>query len=266
MGNKWVVSLDECDECNSKFSVYEDALAKALGPFLTLGGVEGKKGVRQTGRSQSSSYIRHSHEDGKRRISIRAQGGGVSMDPATGKMRAAIEVTGDKFVPLLAYKALCKMGLALMPDDELKNFMKLTGWIGNTGGGTDIAPLEVGASFALVGNAPPVAVGTLLRRRDQNGAFPYMIFIFSAGSVCLQIRLRPDGLDDHLSSACRLGIRWINALARPEGGWEKIDYGEPVQFDWSGDTMILQPVESLVLDFDPRTTHGSFRPVMRRQE
>ena len=269
LGNKWVVSLDECDECNSKFSVYEDALTKAVGPFLTLGGIKGKKGVRQTGRTQGDSYIRHGYEDGKRQLSVRSQGGragGIGRDPASGLVRVTIPVTGDKFVPLLAYRALCKMGLALMPDEELKNFKKLTRWIGDTGDGREITPLEVGASFASVGNAPPVVAGTLLRRRDPSDAVPYMMFIFCAGSICLQIRLRPDGIDDDLPATGRLGIRWSINLAKPEGGWLKIDYGEAVQLDWSESAMILQPVEAFFLDFDPQTTHGSLMPIMRKQE
>src|ERR1700738_3950089 len=49
LGNKWVISRDECDTCNQLFSKYDDAIAKAVGPFLTLGGVKGKSNkVRQT--------------------------------------------------------------------------------------------------------------------------------------------------------------------------------------------------------------------------
>ncbi|MDA4848623.1 hypothetical protein [Hoeflea poritis] len=264
LGNKWVMSVDECDSCNGKFSVYEDALAKAVGPFLTLGGVKGKKGIRQTGRSQSNSKIRHSMEGGRRRISIRAESGGVGIDPATGNMKAVIGVKGDKFVPLLAYKALCKMGLALLPEKELGNFGKLIAWIGDPGSGADMVPLEVGASFALIGNSPPLVTGTLLRRKAPDDPLPHMVFVFCSGSVCLQIRLRPDKLDNHVVPDGGLGIRWTNALAAEEGGIVKIGYGLPIQWDWSSDESVLQPVESFVLDFDPETTHGSLTPVMRK--
>ena len=47
---------DECDDCNAKSSVYEDALTKAVGPSLTLGGTKGKRGVRQTDRSHSNTF------------------------------------------------------------------------------------------------------------------------------------------------------------------------------------------------------------------
>ena len=51
LGNRWVISRDECDKCNELFSKYDDAIVRAVGPFLTLGGVKGKANkVRQTGR------------------------------------------------------------------------------------------------------------------------------------------------------------------------------------------------------------------------
>lgn len=50
LGNRTLFSLDECKACNTKFSVYEDALCKAVGPFLTLGGVRGRNGVRHPDR------------------------------------------------------------------------------------------------------------------------------------------------------------------------------------------------------------------------
>ena len=69
LGNKYLFSLDECKSCNNKFSKYEDALCKAIGPFLTLGGVKGKRGVRQTGRSGRGPNIRHTvNTNGRRRI------------------------------------------------------------------------------------------------------------------------------------------------------------------------------------------------------
>ena len=54
LGNRTLFSLDECRACNDKFSLYEDALCKAVGPFLTLGGVRGRSGVRKTGKTGSA--------------------------------------------------------------------------------------------------------------------------------------------------------------------------------------------------------------------
>jgi hypothetical protein len=72
LGNNSLFSLDECITCNGKFSIYEDALIKAVGPFLTLGGVSGRNGIRQTGRSRSPFQIKHDRDNGGRQISIKA--------------------------------------------------------------------------------------------------------------------------------------------------------------------------------------------------
>src|SRR5205823_4229084 len=67
LGNKWVFSRDECDNCNTKiFSKYDDEFAKAVSPLLTLGGVKGKGNkTRQTGRSDGRYFIqqRRTHDD-----------------------------------------------------------------------------------------------------------------------------------------------------------------------------------------------------------
>lgn len=59
LGNKWIISADECDVCNDAFSLYEDALANSVSPLLTLGGTAGKGNkVRQTGRTAGDAVIR----------------------------------------------------------------------------------------------------------------------------------------------------------------------------------------------------------------
>lgn len=97
LGNRVLFALDECKACNGKFSIYEDALSKAIGPFLTLGGVRGRKGVRQTGRSVSKSKIQHSSNEERRRLSITSEGNPkdlVSIDPSTGIMKLRTAVSG----------------------------------------------------------------------------------------------------------------------------------------------------------------------------
>ncbi|MFN4275750.1 MAG: HNH endonuclease [Ferrovibrio sp.] len=46
LGNKWVFSSDECDQCNSGiFARYDDSLANCVAPVLTLGGTKGKRNI-----------------------------------------------------------------------------------------------------------------------------------------------------------------------------------------------------------------------------
>ena len=266
LGNRKLFSLDECKACNHRFSVYEDALCKAVGPFLTLGGVSGKNGVRQTGRTKGTSSLRHRREDGRRQLSghARAEFADVfDTDPSDGRLILRLPIGGDKFVPLHAYKALTKIGLSLLPEEELAHFSTACESLLTRDARPTPGLLQVGFSYAYVGNAPPALAGTLLRRSDSQAPLPYLIAIFVAGSVCFQIRLKPDELDAHVPPLGRLGVNWTSQLPRPEGGYLPIAYSQPLQWDWSGTAPILQPFEAFELAFDPRTTNARFTPMPR---
>lgn len=266
LGNRTLFSLDECKACNDKFSIYEDALTKAVGPFLTFGGVRGRTGVRNTGRTGTKSTVRHIVSNGKRRLSVVSEGNFndlVGIDKATGSLKFMMPIKGDVFVPRYAYKALVKIGVSMLPPEELSRFRKVIGSLSNLDAMPHIDPLQVGFSYAYVGNSPPALAGTLLRRSDAHVQVPYMIFLLMAGSVCFQIWLRSDDLDNHLPEVRQLGVRFTAQLPKPEGGYLPIQYGDPLQFDWSDLTPRLQPFEAFELTFNPQTTEGSFRPVPR---
>ena len=265
LGNKWVFSNDECDACNSRFSVYEDSLAKAVGPLLTLGGTKGKQGVRQTGRTRSKAFVRHSVEGGKRRLSIRAKDDFpdlVKVDPAAECIRLNVPVVGDHFVPRLAFKALCKSAVGLLPIGELAHVRGLLVWLAQPDSEPEFNNLEVGMSFASVGNAPSLVAGTILRRTNDADPVPYLIYVFVAGSVCLQIQVPVDRLDSHVPPVGRTRIQWSNQLAKPEGGWMKMSYSDPIHFDWYSVEATLQPIQAFQIDFDPATRHGNVTPIV----
>jgi hypothetical protein len=266
LGNRSLFSLDECKICNEKFSRYEDALVKAIGPFLTLGGVKGRSGVRNTGRSNSGSTIRHNLEQGQRRISIRSNTQGTALpivDPYTGFLKLQTPVLGDKFIPRHAYKALLKMALSLLPDDELPKFSNEIACLNSFDAVSHPFPLQVGFSYASVGNAPPALAGILYRRNDRRLSDPYMIFILMAGSVCFQIWPKSDELDNQVPSKGNFGIKYTAQLPKPEGGYLPIEYCEPIQFDWSSLGATQQPFGAFNLTFDPRTTAGTLEPMLR---
>jgi len=242
LGNKTLFSLSECKACNSKFSQYEDALCKAVGPYLTLGGTKGKNGVRQTGRSSGGSVVKHSRKDGKRHIHIKANSLGDFSSLITANneiINLRIPIVGDKFVPRYAYKALLK----IVPGEY---------------------PLQVDFSYASIGNSPPTLGGVILQRIDDNLPVPYVIAIFQAGSVCFQIALRSEEKDRHVPNSVKLGISWVSNLAKSKGGYHSIKYCDPIQFDWSELNMQLQPFESFELKFNTETTQSELKPIPRK--
>lgn len=270
LGNKWIVSLDECDSCNATFSKYEDALAKTIGPILTIGGTQGKgNAVRQTGRSHGPAIIKHQKTaEGGRHISMEVVGefsDHISVDPAEGTISIRVPVATERFIPRFAYKSLAKMGISILPQEELLNFKNLIAWVRNPDDETAMPPLSVGISFASIGNAPRLVAAALLRRRDGVQNTPYMVFVVSVGSACFQIDLKSDALDGYWppTHQVRSAIRWTNAIGAPGKPSIRLEYGTPFQLDWSSAELQLQPIEAVVTTMNPRTGSGSIAFLFR---
>ena len=270
LGNQWVVSRAECDKCNRLFSKYDDAIVRAVGPFLTLGGVKGKSNkVRQTGRSDGPAVLSRRNGADRPELSIRSIDTERSQQMAVtseGALRLNFPVADDPFRPRYAYKALVKMAIALLPDAEIANYGRLRTWLLDSDDAIEFPHLDVGISFASIGHAPELLIGALLRRRDPEELVPHILFVFSAGSVCFQIDLMSDHLEDHLPPlpAGTINIEWTNTVGSPNRP-EAISfrYGRPTHFNWSSAQSQPQPVKEIVLEFNPRTNNGSLIPIFR---
>lgn len=270
VGNRWVTSLDECDVCNNTFSKYEDALVKVVGPFLTLGGTRGRDNkIRQTGRSDGPIRLRRHEDKGGARLSFVSSdldNMQISIDPQARVISLPIPIPHDPFVPRFAYKALVKMGLALLPDDELPNYGLLRAWLLDVNDTEDFPFLEVAMSFGAVGNAPPLVSGTLLRRVNPSDIVPHILFIFCAGSICLQIHLISDHLEDHIPAMPpeRIKIRHTNVITDDKGEGEiRIYYGVPTHRNWASADSEASPIKNIMLYFNTQTTEGRLVPTFQ---
>lgn len=274
MGNRTVFSRDECQDCNEIFGGYESHLCTSAGVLLTLGGTPGKRNkVRQTGGRNSPVRIKHRGDGPDRRISFdmnlerRAVGTTISFFEDQ-NMAIMVPAPPESFRPRLAYKALVKMGISILPEAELQHFRRLIGWL-QAPEDTEAFPfLDVGFSFASVGNAPRFVRGTLLRRKADKGPVPYMIFMFAAGSACWQLDLMPDTRDDHLGAlafGC-LGIRWSAHLSGGDGNVPiELNYGQPCHFDWAEYELCLPPIKAVDANFNYRTSEARIIPRFREQ-
>lgn len=109
----------------------------------------------------------------------------------TGELVFRIPGGTERFIPARAYKALVKMAVALLPADTLPNFTKIIAWLHSTD--DDLLPhMIVGISFSIIGNSPALLAAALLRRTSENRDTPYMLFVTTMGSMCLQIVPKAD--------------------------------------------------------------------------
>ncbi|MFB9373489.1 hypothetical protein ACFFUB_05915 [Algimonas porphyrae] len=253
LGNKWLFSRDECDHCNSLFSLYDQALADAVGAILTLGATKGKGNrVRQTGRSQGNARIRHRRDSlGKRSLSVSGRlpdnDKPIRIELFTGTMVLETRLPPTPYRPRHAYKALCKMGLALVPKDELKHFQKLRKWLQDPADTLEFPVLPVTITFAMIGNAPQIATAILLRRRRSNDPRPYMFFMLSIGSHCFLIDLMPDALDNHIPPVFRpySELSYQAIINGDDGDEIVIQYKNPAYLNWASPQKRPQPFEAL---------------------
>lgn len=61
-----------------------------------------------------------------------------------------------------------------------------------------------------------------------------------------------------------VNIKWSLVLAeRPGRDAIEIDYGAPIHQNWSASETPPQPIETMVLNFNPQTSVGRFTPEFR---
>jgi hypothetical protein len=267
LGNKWIESLDECDDCNRIFSRYDDALATGVRPVLTFSAVRGKRNqIPQTGRSDGQSQVRRTVDQNQNRISVQLDGFDVedvvSVDPGSGTFRFRTPLPPVPFRPRHAFKALCKVGFALLPSDELRQHAKLCKWLLDPADTEDFPMLDVGVSFTVIGIEHPLVAATLLRRIDPQAQAPHTIFIITIGPICFQIDLMSDM---HETPFCSTNISWTNVIGNGTGpGHVEVRYGMPIHFNWTFADLEPQPFEAMLLDFNPTTSVGRYVPSIRQ--
>lgn len=276
LGNKWVFSNDECDQCNSEiFARYDDALANCISPIITLGGTRGKGNtVRQTGRRAGKSILqRNRTHDNRPSIFFETKDTTYlkrsSFNTYNQELTLVTPVASVPFKPRFAYKALSKMGYALLPESETKNYTRLQQWLINTDDIEDFPVLPVGLSLGTLGNAPALVCGVLLRRKNPVAPVPHIIFLFCAGSACLQIDLKSDHLEDHVPPTMvgGIAINFRTVIGAPEISEEiEINYGAPTFFNWASKLPEPQPIEAFSLRFNTQTSEGQFTPIFRQRQ
>lgn len=270
LGNHWLISLDECDDCNRRFSVCDAALTEAVGSVLTFSGTPRKHDpTRKFGRSSGAVSVMHERREGRRHQSVKMKGVAEELGFEIGRggefWRMRIPMPAVAFVPARAYKALAKMGFALIPQGELRHFESERAWLLGLSDDDSGRGHHVVGSFGSIGNAPPLVTGCLLRRRDPTVPLPYMLFVGCIGSVCMQIALRADVLDDHVPSdaVCGVNLQWVNVIGGPAPPVFRIVYHHRVVWDWATLASTLQPIAAMLLTFNQRTLEAVLEPIFR---
>jgi hypothetical protein len=159
------------------------------------------------------------------------------------------------------------MCFAFLPENELQHFKADQAWLIGKFDNGRIREHQVVASFGFIGNAPPIVIARLFRRRDPKAPIPYMLFVVCLGSICLQIAMKSDTFDEHvpLNACFNIKIDCNCIIGPPESQKLNVIYENPVLWDWGASKTIPQPVESMRLKYNQFTRQGEFEPIFRSE-
>ena len=128
LGNKSIFTNYECDDCNRFFgSGIENDLGSWTKPSRTFARIRGKTGVPSIKRDGSRQRWRIDHDNTGFHFRHIEGDPIFVVDEEKKQLRFALKQ--DVFTPVAVLRAFVKIGLALIPEEELENFREALSWI-----------------------------------------------------------------------------------------------------------------------------------------
>ena len=130
LGNRSLFTNYECDECNSFFgSTIENDLGNWTKPSRTFARIRGKSGVPTIKKGGNGEGWRIDYGVSGFHIKQYESDPFFEIDETSKRLR--LELKRDVFTPVAVLKAFVRIGLTLLPPDELPNFQTALSWIRN---------------------------------------------------------------------------------------------------------------------------------------
>lgn len=247
LGNKSITTNWECDDCNNYFGrSIENDLGNWSKPMRTFARIRGKGGVPTLKKSSSGGWrIQYDSASG---LKIKSYENDPFFELDEEKKVVRFELKRGTYTPIAVLKALCKIALSLMPENEVVYFKNTISWVrdpDHSKGFVRGVPVLYAFQPGPMPNDRIFAM--LLRRRNDSRDLPYSTFVLSYGNETLQIlvpSLERDG-------------RWLNTEFEfwrypTQHGLVDEKYGKARfgQFDFSSHEKVKSERFPLVLAFD----------------
>ncbi|WP_026968203.1 HNH endonuclease [Algoriphagus terrigena] len=176
LGNKKLVSIDECDNCNSKFGRgIEQSLLEYFSVFRALNEIKGKGGKKKL---VGKDFVFHPEKG----FEIKYPG---NIDENTQSLNLKLK-TNSSFIPQDVYRSLVKMIINVLDNPELASVQRTIDWVnGNFSAGL-LPNIMIAQSHDFYVNDPMLVT---YRRRINEHAFPHVVgeFRFTDISLCFVV-------------------------------------------------------------------------------
>lgn len=119
MGNRNMATYFECDVCNNWFSKYETMFANYFGISRTISQILGKKATVPGYQDDKAGF---NLSIGEKAMQLAFTTGKKPFTLNKEKMSLTIHTTRPGYIPLHLVKLIWKVGLALLPEEEVADF------------------------------------------------------------------------------------------------------------------------------------------------
>lgn len=233
LGNKTIICLDECDNCNRDFSnQIENHLDKITLPYRTINFLKGKKKVPKYKTLDEKLRIETINREKKEfKVEARVDSDFIDMNEETKTITINYDL--QSHIPSAAYKALVKMALSVIPESELENFNICKQWILEKDHSKDLmSPLKVLMTFVPGINPFKKTIVFLFKQNHEDEKYPCYMFVIAFGNVMYQIVV-PSDKEITQSHSNKTLLKFLSPF---EVNWA---LGNPVHriLDWSQNTI-----------------------------
>lgn len=179
LGNRGVVSSDECDECNNYFSHIEQDFFTANKYFLILDDIVGKNGNSPCFNQGNFKF----YNTGEHLVIQVPKSEEKPIMRNLSKGHLIIERMGnnDKFRPRNVYKSLVKYAMSILPIDRLSPFCKTLDWI--RGKQNEDGSLCLHTVFHSIVSPSTTPIIQTFIQSTTNYELPYAWGIFQCASI-----------------------------------------------------------------------------------
>jgi|GEM_PF-2463346 len=178
LGNKYLISEFECDNCNSLFGTYDNDLANWIGITRSVAGTQGKTGIptfKSPGERLTARHVEFFNEKATRISTPVPDRETIDINPQTGI--TTINYKKLPYTPIKVYKALLKMALSAVPSEEAEDYRSAFNFLIEQGENHNF---QVFARVMV--NVQPatrfaVPFGVLFTKKDPEAKLPKHVFV-----------------------------------------------------------------------------------------
>lgn len=188
LGNKSLEMAYECDQCNNLFGgTIENSFGKWSKPMRTFARIRGKSGI-PTLKKGSNGGWRIEYKETGLNVKDYQDNPIVTLDEKNKKVTFSLK--REPYIPANIAKALIKIGLSILPEDEFQPFSSLCAWLREKDAQKNILKqFPVLYTFTPGPMPNDRIVAMVLRRRDSVSGVPYAFFVLSYGNETYQVVL-----------------------------------------------------------------------------